>query len=289
MALLYAINLCFTSEGILHLLYCTQIPSDMNSAKIISLIFLLMSTFNGFSQNPNDYSKSWKAVDDFEKKGLTKSALQEVLKIFDIATVAGNEVQQVKSAMYQMKYRNLVEEDNKENNIFFIDSLIAKTKAPAKNILQSMQAELFLNYRNNNRYKFYGRTAIVEENSKDISTWSINKLNATISLLYKESLKNEAVLKVTSLNGMDAIIQKGENTRNLRPTLYDFLVHRALDYFTSSENDINKPAYKFILNDDRIFAPVNDFIKAKFYYKRYYLALLYSIDTFPGYPEISFE
>lgn len=224
----------------------------MNSTKILSLIFFIMSASLKISaQQPNDFSKNWKTVEAFEKKGLTKSALQEVMKIFDMAVISGNGAQQIKSAMYQMKYRNMVEEDNKEKNIFFIDTLIVKTKAPAKNILQSMQAELFLTYLQNNRYKFYDRTKLSEEKSKDISTWSIEKLNTTIATLYKVSLNNEAILKNTKLNGLDVIIQKGENTRNLRPTLYDFLVHRALEYFMSSENDVTSPAYKFILNDEK--------------------------------------
>ncbi len=237
----------------------------MNSIKILSLIFLIMtSSLNISAQQPNDFSKNWKQVEVFEKKGLTRSALKEVLSIFNLAVTSGNETQQVKSAMYQMKYRNMVEEDNKANNIFYIDTLVAKTKAPAKNILQSMQAELFQSYRDNNRYRLYGRTKLTEEKSKDITTWSIEKLNKTIATLYKASLKNESLLKTTMLNGMDAIIQKGENTRNLRPTLFDFLAHRALEYFMSSENDVTNPSYKFILNDEKLFAPVTDFINSKF-------------------------
>jgi hypothetical protein len=127
-----------------------------------------------------------------------------------------------------------------------------------------MQAELYLSYRDNNRYRLYGRTKLTEEKNKDITTWSIEKLNKTISSLYKASLKNESLLKTTLLNGMNAIIQKGINTRNLRPTLYDFLAHRALEYFMSTENDITNPSYKFILNDEKLFAPVADFINSKF-------------------------
>ncbi|MEO6537987.1 MAG: MG2 domain-containing protein, partial [Ferruginibacter sp.] len=237
----------------------------MKFRKIFTLLFLLF--FNLLivqAQSNNEYNAEWKKVDELEKKGLTQSALQQVIKIFDAATKDGNEAQQIKAAMYQMKYRNMVQEDNKENNIFYIDTLIAKTKAPAKNILQSMQAQLFESYRNNNRYKLYGRTALNEEKSNDITTWSIEKLNATIGSLYKVSLKNESILKSTSLNGLDAIIEKGKNTRNLRPTLYDFLAHRALSYFISEENDVTQPAYKFILNDEKIFAPLNSFISTKF-------------------------
>ena len=78
--------------------------------------------------------------------------------IYNLAIKAGNDAQQIKSCMYQIKYRNMVEEDSQENNIFFIDTLIAKAKSPAKNILQSMQAEMFWQYLQNNRWKFYDRT-----------------------------------------------------------------------------------------------------------------------------------
>lgn len=232
-------------------------------------IKILLSCFVFFifgitvGQKINDYKADWKKVEEFESKGLTKSALAEVMKIFDAANKAGNDAQQIKAAMYQMKYRNMVEENNRENNIFYLDTLIAKTKAPAKNILQSMQASMFLNYKQQNRYRLYNRTALVEENSKDINTWSLQKLNSTISSLFKTSLSNEDLLKSTQLNGLDAIIEKG-NSRYLRPTLYDFLSHRALEYFMSTENDVSSPSFKFILNDERIFAPVKTFINVKF-------------------------
>ncbi len=237
----------------------------MNVRKICCpVLIFLFAHGNAFAQKPDDYSKNWKKVEGFEKKGLSASALTEVLRIFSLANASGNDAQLIKASMYQMKYRNMIEEDNKENNIFYIDTLIAKTKSPAKNILQSMQAELFWSYRQNNRYKLYDRTKLSEEKSNDVSTWSIDKLNTTIASLYKASLKNDNLLKNTSLNGLDAILQKGENTRNLRPTLYDFLAHRALEYFMNNENDVNQPAYKFILNDERIFAPAASFINISF-------------------------
>ncbi|RYY44925.1 MAG: alpha-2-macroglobulin [Chitinophagaceae bacterium] len=227
------------------------------------LTIFIINSFNVSAQS-NDYPSEWKRVADFDKKGLTQSALAEVVKIFDAANKAGNEAQQIKAAMYQMKYRNMVEEDNRENNVFFLDTLIARTKAPARNILQSMQAELFNSYKQQNRWKFYNRSPLTEEKSKDISTWSIEKLVSTTAALYKASLQDDAILKTTKLDGLDAILQEGKNTRQLRPTLYDFLAHRALDFFMDAENDITQPAYKFILNDERIFSPVAQFINAGF-------------------------
>ena len=109
-----------------------------NIFKLLLLVCIII--FNSIIVNaqPNNYAAQWKKVEGLEKKGLTKDALNEVVKIFNAAVKSGNEAQQIKSAMYQMKYRNMVEEDNRENNVFYLDTLIDKTKAPAKNILLSM-------------------------------------------------------------------------------------------------------------------------------------------------------
>lgn len=233
--------------------------------KLFLVIFLLTGIAStNMAQTKNDYAKNWKKVEDLEKKGLTRSALQDVMVIYNLAIKEGNDAQQIKSSMYQVKYRNLVEEDSRENNIFFVDTLIAKAKLPAKNILQSMQAEMFWQYLQNNRWKFTNRTKLAEEKSKDITTWSIDKLISVITQLYKASLQNEAILKATKLEGLDAIIIKGENTRQLRPTLYDFLTHRALEFFMTDENSLTQPAYQFKIDNAVAFSKAEDFIKASF-------------------------
>src|SRR6478609_2443018 len=143
---------------------------DMFIKKFLLVIFLLSGiTLITMAQTKNDYAKNWKKVEALEKKGLTKSALQEVVVIFNLAIKDANDAQLIKASMYQVKYHNMLDEDSHENNIFFVDTLIAKAKAPAKNILQSMQAEMFWQYLQNNRWKFYDRTKLAEEKSKDIT------------------------------------------------------------------------------------------------------------------------
>lgn len=228
------------------------------------LVLGISVTVTAMAQTNNDYAKNWKKVEDLEKKGLTKSAQTEVTAIYKLALKNNNDPQQIKACMYLIKYRSMVEEDSHENNIFYVDTLIAGAKPPAKNILQSMQAEMFWRYLQNNRWKFYDRTRLKEEKSKDISTWSADKLHAVISKLYKASLQNDALLKSTRLEGLDAIIVKGVNSRQLRPTLFDLLAHRALDYFMTDENNITKPAYAFKIETDKAFAPATVFVKAAF-------------------------
>ncbi len=229
----------------------------------LMLVFFIGLSVNTMAQT-NDYVKNWKKVEDLEKKGLTKSAQTEVTAIYKLAQKDDNDAQQIKACMYLIKYRNAVDEDSRENNIFYVDTLIAGAKAPAKNILQSMQAEMFWQYLQNNRWKFYDRTKLKEEKSKDITTWSIDKIHSVISKLYKSSLQNDAVLKTTKLDGYDAIVIKGVNTRQLRPTLFDFLAHRALEYFMTDENNLTKPAYEFKIDNIKAFASAAEFAAASF-------------------------
>jgi hypothetical protein len=233
--------------------------------KIITVFFLLFNFTNVDAQPNNEFLQEWKQVEAFEAKGLTQDALNEVNQIFDKAITASMQPQQIKAAMYLMKYRNMVQEDNQEKNLFYIDTLINRTKAPAKNILQSMQAELFASYLNNHRYELFDRTAIVAENSKDISTWSIEKLHFTSNQLYKASLQDIIILQKTPIDAFEAILTPGKNTRTLRPTLYDFLAFRALDHFIAADEVLpSNTANKFIINDEKAFAPIPTFVAHRF-------------------------
>ncbi len=245
---------------------------------LLTILSILFTQLISAQQNMNDYLPQWKKVEDLEKKGLTKSAKEEVIKIYDLAVKESREVQQIKASLYLIKYRNTIEEDSRENNIFYVDTLIAKAKSPVKQVLQSLQAQMFWQYLQNNRWKLYNRTALTEENSKDITTWSATRLNNNISRLYKASLQNDVQLKAARIDGFNPILIRGINTKQLRPTLYDFLAHRALSYFDNDERDISKPAYAFTISDDKAFAPAAIFVNTSFKTKDtaslYYKAIL---------------
>lgn len=248
---------------------------------ILSLLFSLPAT-----AQKNDYKKNWDKVDAFQKSGLPKSALQEVLKIQEMATKDKNEAQLIKTYMYEVLFKNQVEEDSRENNIFYVDTLIEKAKGPAKQVLQSMQAEMFWGYLRQNEWRIKNRTQLANEKSNDIRTWSIEKLYSTITSRYKESLSNATTLKSTPVADFEPILVKGENTRKLRPTLYDLLAFRALNYFMSDESNITKPAYEFRINDPVAFGPASEFVNATFTTKdtgslqRYALMLLQDVMKF---------
>jgi uncharacterized protein YfaS (alpha-2-macroglobulin family) len=225
-------------------------------------VFFSFSNVNA-QKKSSDFSSQWKKIEQLQKKGLTKSALSEVENIYSSAKKDNNQPQIIKTLLFKINLQQNIVEDASAKSIDSIENEIAIAKEPAKSILKSIAAQLYWNYLQQNRYKLYQRTNTTNFDKKDIATWTSDELNQKISELFLASLKNEKLLQQTKLEPFDAIILKG-NVRYLRPTLYDLLAHRALDYFKNDERNITRPAYAFEINDPVAFAPVNQFISEKF-------------------------
>ena len=153
-------------------------------------------------------------------------------------------------------------EDNEVHSIREIEKEIVGSKEPVTSILKSLLAEMYWNYYQQNRWGLYNRTKTTDFKKDDIATWGAEDFHKKVGELYQQSLKDEKLLQQTKLSAFDAIIIKG-NVRHLRPTLFDLLAHRALDYFENDERDINKPAYAFEIDQASAFDPAADFIHRK--------------------------
>src|SRR6185312_9676557 len=231
---------------------------------ILSTVFCFCFSNSSFAQKAaNNYTSEWKKIESLQQKELTKTALQEVESIYNDAKKNNNDAQIIKALLFKINLKQNVEENASVKSIDSLQNEIAVAKEPAKSILQSIAAQLYWNYFQQNRYKLYQRTNTINFDKKDIATWTTDDLHKKIAELYVASLKNKPLLQQTKLEPFDAIILKG-NVRNLRPTLYDLLAHRALDYFKNDERDITRPAYAFEINNSVAFAPVNEFINANF-------------------------
>ena len=234
----------------------------MKLMKLILLAFFVFTSQQLVAQAK--YDALWKKVDDLiEKKNLPKSALAEVKKIYALAKKEKNDDEVMKSLVYSIGLQNDTREENEKEAIREIEKEITTAKEPALSILKSLQANLYWQYFQNNRWKFYNRTNTVGLTKNDIATWTIEDFHKKISELYLQSIKNEDVLKKTKLNIFDAIILKG-NLRHLRPTLYDLLAHEALEYFKNDERDVQQPAYAFEISQEEAFSPASQFINHGF-------------------------
>lgn len=231
---------------------------------ILVFIQLLFSANLLMAQKkPNDYKTQWKKIDDLVEKGMTKTAITEVKKIYTLAKKENNGAQVIKSLMFESMLSEQVDENAGISSIKKLEAEAATAKQPAKSLLQSMTAQLYWNYFQNNRWQLYDRTNTENFKKEDIATWGTDDFHSKISSLYLASISDVKLLQASKLEPFDAIIQT-YGYRYLRSTLYDFLAHRALDYFTNDEKDVNKPAYQFTIKQEEAFADAATFSKTSF-------------------------
>ncbi|MEO5681139.1 MAG: alpha-2-macroglobulin family protein [Chitinophagaceae bacterium] len=233
----------------------------VRTTAFILISCILFTHFLSAQKTMTSYDILWKKVDSlYSKKGLTQSALTEVNKIYTLAKKENQDAQLVKALLYQVNLQQTTEEQSGNKSIDKWQQEITSAAEPSKSILQSILAEHYHNYYQQHRWQLYDRTQTMNFKKEDMATWSAIDFVEKITALYLVSVKNEKILQQTKLEPFDAIITKG-NVRYLRPTLYDLLAHRALDYFKNEERDITKPAYAFEIKDNDYFAPAVPFSK----------------------------
>jgi len=232
------------------------------SCRLIALL-LLFTHFLSAQQKMTNYSSLWKKIDSLaNQKGLTQSALDEVNKIYALAKKEKQDAQLIKALVYQLNLQGIKEENADVKGIAVLENEIKTSAEPSKSILNSILAEKYRSYFQQNSFQVYDRTKTSGFAKEDMATWGAADFHKKITELYLASLKDEKILQQTRPDAFEPIIIKG-NSRYLRPTLFDLLANRALDYFKSDERDISRPAFAFEMNDAAYFAPAVAFIKLR--------------------------
>lgn len=221
------------------------------------------------------YERQWKKVDSLSNLGLPKSALVIVNKIYDQAKKQKNDPQYIKAIIFRLKLKADYREDAIAASIKEIRVEIKESREPARQILNSILAEIYQTYYQNNRYRFQDRTQVLNNTSDSIQTWDLKTLTRKTVKTYLLSLQNPAFLQSVPIGNFEELMIKPESQgrkaakmaekgkTGYRPTLYDFLCWRALDYFSGNENPDKVSAEPFSLNQVLYFRQAHEFAAMK--------------------------
>ncbi len=107
------------------------------------------------------------------------------------------------------------------------------------------------------------RTKVSNPDPNDIKTWDLPALVNKITENYLASITDAGQLQQIKLDQFDPILETEKGSKIYRPTLYDFLAHRALEYFMNEEPAVIRPAAGFYIDQEAFFAPAADFAAFK--------------------------
>ncbi len=236
-----------------------------------SMFILLFFFIAGYSvpvhsqTNENPYQKEWDSAVILIEKGLPGSALPIVKKIYSLAKQEKKEIEIIRAIVYMIELEQNDEGYGQSNpqSIRRLEEEIQTTSFPEKALLQSLLADLYWSYLYDNFRWGYKNNPIKPFDKNDVSTWSVEQLQARIISLYFTSIKEARLLQKISLEKYDAITSISYK-RLTDPSLYDFLANRVIEFFINKEDYITRPGYVFAINQKETFAPAAVFSKTKF-------------------------
>lgn len=208
----------------------------------------------------NEYATLWKRIDSLSQKGLTRSAIELVNKVYATAKKQDDAQHMVKAIIHKLKFESYIEEESYIQAIHKVTEELSTTTYPVKALLHSLLANIYWSYYTHNRWLFSQRTFTESFNPQDLRTWDLKRIVDRTIYHYQRSLDQPQTLKATPIAAYDEVVIEGDSVaRRLRPTLYDFLAHRAVDFFMNAEPDIIRPADIFEIDDSRYFSSFSSF------------------------------
>lgn len=230
------------------------------------ILFLAVTTHlsaqrNSTMTDPAPKNK-WKEIDSLLDEGLIQSVQERIGQLRSTLDPQTQPGLYTKATLYWVLCNGSLSE---EEQITTLNSLLAEEKEAtglAKPIIQTAAAELLKLFRDRQYWRAKDRTPTPGV-STDVATWSIKELDDTIASLYLKSISDKVRIREVGLDQLPEIIDPGQSTQGLRPTLYDFLIHRAIDYFQDSRSYLSMSVSAQLLKETALFAEANEFIQAQ--------------------------
>ncbi len=192
----------------------------------------------------------WQEVQKAKDDGLPQTAIDKLKPIIEGALAEGKLGEAAKAICERIVLEGNIQGNKPEEKILRLEKEIGSFDPKLKPLMQSVLARWYWHYFQQNKWRFLNRSQTVGLDEKDFTTWDLPKLFAKIGSIHEEILKAEEDLKKYPIGDFLDFLQKGTQPDELRPTLYDFLAHEALTFYTSGEQAAARPQEAFDIPAD---------------------------------------
>jgi hypothetical protein len=241
----------------------SSIPGPRSAIRYL-LATILTSVLMNFPLHAGPRDAEWKAVEDAIQKGLPKTAITNLEPIIQSALKDKAYAEAVKAIGQKIALEGNIQGNKPEEKITRLEAEITKAPKEMVPLMDTLLAEWYWQYFQQNRWRFMQRTATAAQPGKDFTTWDLPRLFAEIDKQFQKALAAEKVLKATPIAAWNDLLQKGTMPDSYRPTLYDFIAHQALAFYTSGEQAAAQPEDAFEPSaDSPLLDPADAFIAWK--------------------------
>ena len=212
-------------------------------------------------QKKPSLAKRWQNVEEFAEKQLPESALKELDEIIRQTATDNNKVEYLKAQLYKIRFTLEKDPEKAPQLIAEFEKLTEQTNTVAdKALMQSMLAEMYTRFYQSNAWNINKRSQVAGATPTDLNEWTKNHFSNKIFTLLRLSVSNDKILKATPILNYEALLVKGDDSRNFRPTLFDFLSYRKLallDELKQPGEDVKLPSDSLLFESATAFAALN--------------------------------
>ncbi len=182
-----------------------------------------------------DWKAAWSEVEAAKAKGLPKTAVEKLQPILERALAEKDHAQAALALCEKITLEANIQGNKAEEKVTRLEEAIKTLPAEMQPLLQAVLARWYWHYFQQNNWRFLNRTATQGIDDKDFTTWDLPRLFGHIGSLYDGALKEEAALQATPIDRLGKFLTPGNQPDELRPTLWDFLVFQAIEFYSSGE------------------------------------------------------
>lgn len=220
---------------------------------IVSAIAAVLIAGFFFYQNyrlaHTDTTAMWDAVKAAQDKGLPQTAIAELKKIYPIEIAKKAYGRALKAITLQIFLESNIAGNKPEVKVNRMKEELARAGRQMRPLMNTVLAQWYWQYYNQNRYRFLDRTQTSNLSEEDFTTWDLPRLFSEIDGIYQDLLHDEGTLRSMKTADFKEVITAG-NVPALRPTLFDFVAYQALEFYKSAEQQVSRPEDSFEVTAD---------------------------------------
>ncbi|MCM2374056.1 alpha-2-macroglobulin family protein [Aporhodopirellula aestuarii] len=223
----------------------------------------------------NPQPRSWEPIQAAINKGLPKTAISEIEKQLPGAIEKGDHDLVVRLLATRATLDGQLEGRDEVHRIVRLQADLETAPPATRPVIRGLLANWFWGYYSQNQWRFRDRTEVdpgivdaekpvVIKSFEDISTWTRQRIVAQSAALFESALNDDGskqTLQETAIEDYSDLLVGGNAPDEYRPTLYDFIVADAIDFYSDANETYSGPADRFELEvGTPIFADVDQFI-----------------------------
>lgn len=205
------------------------------------IICVLVGSFVFITSAYCSTEKYWQAVDIALHNGLPLTALHNLDTILTITQKEKKYDEWLRALSQKVVIEATIQGNKPEEKVKRLQAEFANADKTTRPLLQAILAQWYWQYYKRNSWRFMNRTRTDKMSEKDFTTWDLPKIFREIDSLYANILKEKNRLTKIQTENFIGFLENGSLPTELRPTLYDFIAHEALTFYTSAEQAAAQP------------------------------------------------